>query len=144
MLANVKGDKMNTKQINQIETARARLHNHIDEVFASLLKAKGAEPKSLDNSKYNLVITIEGGLAIDVPDEWVESFASGEFKDQGIDWVLKYMKDCGEATALNVKYQGKAGGARARLRNWMKHKIEWAGPQATPKMVGGKYERNNA
>ena len=132
---------MNKAAATKLETARAKLHANIDEVFVTLIRDSGAEPKSRDNNKYNLALTIEGGLLTPVPDEWIESFASNEFKDQGLDWAVKYCKDCCEATAVNPKYQGKASGARARLRNWLKNKVKWAGP--APTMVGRKYEREN-
>ena len=129
----------------QLETARAKAHASIDEIFGALARSMDTELIPVTSDKYNLVITLEGGVTMPIPDQWVDEFASGEFSRMGLDWVIKYCKDCGYATATVSRYQGKAGGARARLRNWLRNKVEWAGglENVVPKSIAGQYDRKH-
>ena len=101
------------------------------------------KPISTSNDKYNLRVMLKSDMSHNVPDAWIEGWATETYREQGLEWVVKWVKDYCENTAESPKYRSDTKGLRLRIRNWLKNKAEWAGPDTSVKFVGNKYERKN-
>ena len=129
--------------IKQLEAMRAKLHANVDDAIIPLIRAQGCDPIDTGNDVHGLILTIDGGMTMPVPDAWIEYWAHSEFSGCGLDWVLKYAKDCCEATANEPKYQKTHKGARRFMQNWLKNAKAWADDRPAIEHVGDKFERKN-